>query len=69
MLELDGPHQMGGQGEVVAQVEAEVGAVVAVLRSLLSPTEVEVVVGALKVRRREGLEVEEDTSCLVAVVG
>ncbi|KAJ1062947.1 hypothetical protein K5549_004976 [Capra hircus] len=67
-LELGGHHQKGGQGEVVALVEAEAEAeaVVPLTRSL---TEVEVVVEALKVLRREELEVEEGTSCLAVVEG
>ena len=53
---------------MVALVEAEVAAevVVPLTRSL---TEVEVVVEALKVLRREELEVEEGTSCLAVVEG
>lgn len=68
-MELDGPHQKGGQGEAVARVEAEVEAVGVVPLTLLSLTEVEVVVEGLKVLRREGLEVEEGTFCLVVVGG
>lgn len=67
-LEFDGHHQKGGQGEVVAQVVVEVEAVEVVLLTL-SQTEVEEVVEALKVLRREGLEVEEDTSYLAVVEG
>jgi hypothetical protein len=67
-LELDGPHQKRGQGEVVVQVEVEVG-VVGVVPLTLSLTEVEVVVEALKVQKREGLEVEEGTSYLAEVGG
>lgn len=53
---------------MVARVVEEAEAVAVVL---LTPaqTEVEAVVEARKVLRREGLEVEEDTSCLAAVEG
>lgn len=67
-MEFDGHHQKGGQGEVVARVAAAVEAVGAVLPTL-AETEVEEAVEALKVLRREGLEVAEDTSYLAAVEG
>lgn len=54
---------------MVARVEVEVVVEEVVPLTLLSPTEVEEVVEALKVRRREGLEVEEGTSCLAEVGG
>ena len=50
----------------LVEAEAEAEAVVPLTRSL---TEVEVVVEALKVLRREELEVEEGTSCLAVVEG
>lgn len=50
----------------LVEAEAEEEAVVPLTRSL---TEVEVVVEALKVLRREELEVEEGTSCLAVVEG
>lgn len=53
---------------MVAQVVAAVEAVGAVLLTL-PQTEVEEVAEALKVLRREGLEVAEDTSYLAAVEG
>lgn len=53
---------------MVAQVEVEVE-VVGVVPLTLPMTEVEVAVEALKVLRREGLEVEEGTFYLVAVEG
>lgn len=65
---MDGHHQKGGQGEVVARVVVEAEAVGVVLLTL-PQTEVEAVVEAPKVLRREGLEVEEDTSYLAAVEG
>lgn len=53
---------------MVAQVEVEVE-VVGVVPLTLPMTEVEVAVEALKVLRREGLEVEEGTFYLVVVEG
>lgn len=53
---------------MVAQAVVAVEAVGVVLPTL-PQTEVEEVVEALKVLRREGLEVEEDTSYLAAVEG
>lgn len=53
---------------MVALVVVEVEAVGVVLLTL-SPTEVEVVVEALKVQKREGLEVEEGISYLAVVEG
>lgn len=59
---------MGGQGEAVALVEAEVE--VGVVGPRNQPqTGVVVVAEALKVRKREELEVEEGTSYLVEVEG
>lgn len=67
-MEPDGPRQKAGQWGAVAQVEAEVEAV-GVVPLALPLTQMEVVVEALKVLRREGLEVEEGTSYLAVVEG